>query len=270
MPEAVVVTAVMAPAHIRSIAKPGTDRGSPASNAAERPMVRPWSPVWVVAAIATSSMRSGGSSGWRRTSSRMQSTTRSSALVSAYIEPALPKGVRTPSTKTTSRDSRAMSKYYSSVTIAALEGGRRFGVVVRGVSASLGDGRCRDPRPIASPTQTTPMPSQTGSADRPPVGSLRAVAPERACYAGSVSKLLAPALRVGWMLLPSRYHQAVVVAKRDTDLGNAVLPQLVLAQLRRDLPEAQLHGAAAGLHLMVTFNASFSTLILRRSRSITV
>ena len=38
-----------------------------------RPMVRPWSPIWVVAAIATSSIRSGGSSGWRRSSSRMQS-----------------------------------------------------------------------------------------------------------------------------------------------------------------------------------------------------
>jgi hypothetical protein len=34
---------------------------------------------------------------------------------------------------------------------------------VRGVSASLGDGRCQDPRPIASPTQITPMPSQTGT-----------------------------------------------------------------------------------------------------------
>jgi GntR family transcriptional regulator/MocR family aminotransferase len=121
--------------------------------------------------------------------------------------------------------------------------------------------------------------------DRPPVSSLRAVAPERVCYAGSVSKLLAPALRVGWMLAPSRYHRAVVAAKRDTDLGNAALPQLVLAHLmefgdldrhlrlvrrrhrrrrdamiaalRRELPGAQLHGAAAGLHLMITFSAGF-------------
>ena len=108
MPDATVVTAVIAPAHIRSIAKPGTDRGSPASSAAVRPMVRPWSPIWVVAAMATSSTRSGGSSGWRRSSSRMQLTTRSSARVSAYSEPALPKGVRTPSTKTTSRSSRGM------------------------------------------------------------------------------------------------------------------------------------------------------------------
>ena len=58
-----MVTAVIAPAHIRSMAKPGTDRGSPARMAAVRPMVRPWSPVWVAAAMATSSIRSGGRSG---------------------------------------------------------------------------------------------------------------------------------------------------------------------------------------------------------------
>ena len=83
MPEAVVVTAVMAPAHIRSIAKPGTLRGRPASSAAIRPIVRPWSPICVVAAMATSSTRSGGSSGCRRSSSRMQATTMSSARVRA-------------------------------------------------------------------------------------------------------------------------------------------------------------------------------------------
>ena len=104
MPEAVVVTAVIAPAHIRSMAKPGTERGSPARIRLVRPMVRPWSPVWVAAAMATSSIRSGGSSGCRRRSSRMTLTTRSSARVPAYwpLSPALPKGVRTPSTKTTS------------------------------------------------------------------------------------------------------------------------------------------------------------------------
>ena len=83
MPLAVVVTAVMAPAHIRSIANPGTDLGSPARIAALRPIVMPWSPVWVVAAMATSPTRSGGSCGLRRSSSRMVRTTRSSALVSA-------------------------------------------------------------------------------------------------------------------------------------------------------------------------------------------
>ncbi|HEX9358023.1 MAG TPA: PLP-dependent aminotransferase family protein, partial [Streptosporangiaceae bacterium] len=118
--------------------------------------------------------------------------------------------------------------------------------------------------------------------DRPPVPALRAALPGQVCYAGSISKLLAPALRVGWILAPARYHDALVTAKRDADLGNAILPQLVLAELmnsgelerhlrflrrrhirRRDamigavrihLPGARVHGAAAGLHLTLTFD----------------
>jgi GntR family transcriptional regulator/MocR family aminotransferase len=96
-----------------------------------------------------------------------------------------------------------------------------------------------------------------------------------------VSKLLAPALRVGWLVVPSGLQASVMAAKRDADLGNAILPQLVLARLlasgdlerhhrllrkrhtrRRDamiaavgahLPTARVHGAAAGLHLTLTF-----------------
>ncbi|MFB7670365.1 PLP-dependent aminotransferase family protein [Kitasatospora purpeofusca] len=117
--------------------------------------------------------------------------------------------------------------------------------------------------------------------DRPPVPALRGVLPEQVLYLGSVSKLLAPALRTGWVLAPARYRDALVDAKRLSDLGNAALPQLVLAHLmesgalerhlrlqrtrhrrRRDamtaavaahLPGAAVHGAAAGLHLMLTF-----------------
>ncbi|MGW7521061.1 MocR-like pyridoxine biosynthesis transcription factor PdxR [Streptomyces sp. NPDC054796] len=121
--------------------------------------------------------------------------------------------------------------------------------------------------------------------DRPPVPALRSVLPEHVCYAGSVSKLLAPALRVGWVLVPSTYRDALIAAKRFADQGNAALPQLVLAALmesgelerqlrllrgrhrrRRDamieairahLPDATVHGAAAGLHLTVTFDGVF-------------
>ncbi|MCZ0210047.1 aminotransferase class I/II-fold pyridoxal phosphate-dependent enzyme [Streptomyces sp. UMAF16] len=117
--------------------------------------------------------------------------------------------------------------------------------------------------------------------DRPPVPALRALLADRVCYMGSASKLLAPALRIGWLVAPARYRSALVDAKRFNDLGNAVLPQLVLARLmesgelerhlrlvrgrhrrRRDamiaalagqLPGAVVHGAAAGLHLTVTY-----------------
>ncbi|MGP3988275.1 MocR-like pyridoxine biosynthesis transcription factor PdxR [Streptomyces sp. 3N207] len=126
--------------------------------------------------------------------------------------------------------------------------------------------------------------------DRAPVAALGAMAPEHVCYAGSVSKLLAPALRVGWLLAPARYREALTDAKRFADLGNAALPQLVLARLmesgaferqlrllrrrhraRRDamiaairahLPYARVHGAAAGLHLMVTLPPGVSDTTL--------
>ena len=67
--------------------------------------------------------------------------------------------------------------------------------------------------------------------DRPPVPALHSMLAEHVCYAASVSKLLAPALRVGWLLAPPKYRDALVAAKRHADLGNAVLPQLVLARL---------------------------------------
>ncbi|GAB2564590.1 PLP-dependent aminotransferase family protein [Kribbella endophytica] len=117
--------------------------------------------------------------------------------------------------------------------------------------------------------------------DRPPVPALRAMLADHVIYAGSVSKLLAPALRIGWMVPPPAYRDRLIAAKRLADLGNAALPQLVLAHLmesgdlerqlryarrrhrrRRDamidaisnhLPTATTHGAAAGLHLTITF-----------------
>ncbi|WP_371406695.1 PLP-dependent aminotransferase family protein [Kribbella sp. NBC_00662] len=129
--------------------------------------------------------------------------------------------------------------------------------------------------------------------DRPPVPALRAMLTDQVIYAGSISKLLAPSLRIGWMLAPAQYKDELVGRKRLADLGNAALPQLTLAHLmesgelerhlrflrrrhrvRRDamvtaihnyLPTATIHGAAAGLHLTITFNDSTNDMELAAS-----
>lgn len=116
--------------------------------------------------------------------------------------------------------------------------------------------------------------------DRAPVPALHAAAPDRIAYAGSTSKSLAPALRLGWLVPPPRRYEDLVAAKHASDLGSPTVPQLVLARLieggdydrhvrlvrtrhraRRDalldgltehLPAASVRGVAAGLHLLVT------------------
>ncbi|NMH82524.1 PLP-dependent aminotransferase family protein [Pseudonocardia xinjiangensis] len=126
--------------------------------------------------------------------------------------------------------------------------------------------------------------------DRAPVPALQGMAPDRVAHTGSVSKTLAPGLRIGWVVAPRALQPELVARKRMTDLGNAALPQLVLAQLiasgelerhlrrvrtrqraRRDamlaalrhhLPDARIHGVAAGLHLLVTFPPGLDDRVL--------
>ena len=60
--------------------------------------------------------------------------------------------------------------------------------------------------------------------DRPPVPALRSVVTENLFYTGSVSKWLAPALRIGWLLAPPKYRKEMVGAKRNADLGTRHFP----------------------------------------------
>jgi GntR family transcriptional regulator/MocR family aminotransferase len=115
--------------------------------------------------------------------------------------------------------------------------------------------------------------------DRQPVGAVQGLAPEHVAYAGSVSKTLAPALRLGWLVPPERLVDAVTEAKASDDLGTPVVEQLALADflergeldrhlrrtravyrrrrdalvgaLARALPNHPPAGVAAGLHLVV-------------------
>jgi GntR family transcriptional regulator/MocR family aminotransferase len=63
--------------------------------------------------------------------------------------------------------------------------------------------------------------------DRQPVGALQALAPDRVVYAGTASKSLAPALRLGWLVVPPRLLDAVTA---QLTAGPSGLDQLTLAE----------------------------------------
>ncbi|MFI1365116.1 MocR-like pyridoxine biosynthesis transcription factor PdxR [Streptomyces griseochromogenes] len=67
--------------------------------------------------------------------------------------------------------------------------------------------------------------------DKEPVGVLQGLAADRVISIGTVSKSLAPALRIGWLLCPPALTAALTELKRIADRGTPTLDQLALALL---------------------------------------
>ncbi|MEW6541371.1 MAG: PLP-dependent aminotransferase family protein [Bacillota bacterium] len=68
----------------------------------------------------------------------------------------------------------------------------------------------------------------------PPLSTLHSLDPERVIYAGSFSKVLAPALRLGYVILPPELMVRCRELKRYADIHTPSLDQLALARLIDD------------------------------------
>ena len=68
--------------------------------------------------------------------------------------------------------------------------------------------------------------------DTPP--SIRSLAPERTVYMGSFSKVLAPGIRLGYVIAPEALRAKLVQAKQATDLHTSTLSQMAAYEVVKD------------------------------------
>jgi GntR family transcriptional regulator/MocR family aminotransferase len=127
--------------------------------------------------------------------------------------------------------------------------------------------------------------------DRAAVGALQGLEPQRIVYAGSASKTLAPALRIGWLVAPIDLVEAFREEKRLANRGGARIEQCAFADflergeydrhlrrmrvryrrrrdalvgaLGRNVPDADVRGIAAGLHATVRLPAGNDEAAIR-------
>jgi GntR family transcriptional regulator/MocR family aminotransferase len=131
--------------------------------------------------------------------------------------------------------------------------------------------------------------------DHEPVRALQGLAGASVVHLGTVSKTLAPALRLGWVVAPDDLLEELEQAKRLADDFSPALDQLAFSELlrsgayvrhlrraraayrrrrdrlvdalERELPELEAEGIAAGMHMVLRLPAGCDDAAVARSAS---
>jgi GntR family transcriptional regulator / MocR family aminotransferase len=114
-----------------------------------------------------------------------------------------------------------------------------------------------------------------------PVSALYSLAPRRVVYIGTFSKILSPALRIGYVIMPKHLINNAIQVKRYLDYHSPILNQVILARfiakghlekhvskmrklykrnrevlirnLQKNFPNVKVIGSSSGLHIAAAF-----------------